>query len=296
MPRSVLYYAIGGGLGHLTRAVAFLRQHGLADEALILSASEYLDDLRITVGIPTRRVPDQLQHAPEKLRDWLTRCIAEQQPTLICVDSFPGGILGELCGLSALAGIPLWYVARLLRWDDYAALLTSPTPRYAKTWQLETLHAAHAEFVRENSDEVCGFLLAATSEGAAGTTPPVDRYWLVLHSGPPSEVAQLIAYADEMRRIEAQTMRILIASRQPPSSLPDACTHIDAYPATALITHAERIISAAGFNVMRDTAGVRDRQRILPFPRRYDDQFERARRVLRETAENDACHGTPDNR
>jgi len=284
VPCRVLYYAIGGGLGHLTRAVAFLRQQGLADGALILSASEYLDDPRVSAGIATLRVPDQLQHAPEKLRDWLTRCIADEQPSLICIDSFPGGILGELCGLPALEGIPLWYLARLLRWPEYAVLLTAPPPRYAITWQLEPLHAAHAEFVQQHADELRGFLLEEPAERAAGPAPPAEPYWLVLHSGPPAEVAQLIAYADEMRRIEGNATRILIASHEPPSPLPDNCTHIDAYPAIALIAHAERIISAAGFNVIRDTSRVRDRQRILPFPRRYDDQFERARRVLSETA------------
>ncbi len=287
MPRSVLYYAIGGGLGHLTRAVAFLRQHGLADGALILSASEYLDDPHVTAGIATMRVPDHLQHAPEELRDWLTRVIADQPPSLICIDSFPGGILGELCGLSALKGVPLWYVARLLRWSEYSTLITAPPPRYAVTWQLEPLHTTHAEFVRQHSDEVCDLLLTAISESAAGPTPPLDRYWLVLHSGPTPEVAQLLDYAVEMRRIESQTVSIVIASRHPPSQLPDNCLSLDAYPATALIQHAERIISAGGFNVMRETAEVRHRQFILPFPRRFDDQFERARRV--RSAQNETC-------
>ncbi len=280
----VLYYALGGGLGHVTRASAFLHQQGLADHALILSASEYLDDTRITAGITSVRVPNHLQHSPNQLRDWLTDCIADQQPTLICIDSFPGGILGELCGLPALADIPLWHVARLLRWADYSALLTASPPHFAKSWTLEPLHAAHADFVRQHSDVVCCLQLEPPSKMAAGPASPVDRYWLVLHSGPTEEVAQLLTYTADIRTVERVSVTIVIASRQPPSPLPDACICMDAYPANTLIEHAERVFSAAGFNVMRDTALVRDRQRILPFPRRFDDQFERARRALAEQA------------
>jgi len=282
LKKRVLYYAIGGGLGHLTRAVAFLHQQGLAEQALILSASAYFDDPRITVGIATLRVPDHMQHSPVQLRDWLSRCIADHRPQLICIDTFPGGILGELCGLAALAEIPLWHIARLLRWADYAALLTASPPHFARSWLLEPLHAPHAAFVQAHSDAVCSIQLVPTSESASGPAPPVDHYWLVLHSGPAHEVAQLLAYADEMRRIEGHVVAIVLTSRQPPLDLPDGCMSIDAYPAAALIEHAERIISAAGFNVLRDTARVRDRQRILPFPRRFDDQFERARRVRSE--------------
>src|SRR5690606_15297173 len=53
----VLYYALGGGLGHLVRAGRFLRAQNLAENALILSASEHADDARLNSGVAVARVP-----------------------------------------------------------------------------------------------------------------------------------------------------------------------------------------------------------------------------------------------
>jgi hypothetical protein len=44
------------------------------------------------------------------------------------------------------------------------------------------------------------------------------------------------------------------------------------------LPRASRIVTACGFNVMRQTEPYRDRHTFLPFPRRYDDQFTRAAR------------------
>jgi hypothetical protein len=59
-----------------------------------------------------------------------------------------------------------------------------------------------------------------------------------------------------------------------------ARTHaLDIFPADAYFADAQRIFSAAGFNVMRQTARYRSKHTALPMPRRFDDQFERARRA-----------------
>ena len=287
MSGRVLYYALGGGLGHLTRAGAFLQQFGLAERALILGASSYLDDPRVSAGIATCSVPEQLQHSPLELKHWLMQCIECEQPALICIDSFPAGILGELCDFPALDSIPLWHVARLLRWSTYAPLMRGRAPRYARSWRLEPLHSPHQAFLEAHSEEIVDLALApcavtgqAMAEREADDEIAIEQpFWLVLHSGPAAEVAELLAYADDMRRLEEASVPIVVCSLQPPSALPSHCRVINRYPAGELIDRAERIVSAAGFNLMRDTHAVRQRQHILPFPRRFDDQFERARRV-----------------
>ena len=71
-----------------------------------------------------------------------------------------------------------------------------------------------------------------------------------------------------------------IASFDPPVRLPAHARLVDAFPAQAWFAGAERIVSAAGFNLMRQTRAFRGKQSVLPLPRRNDDQFERARRAF----------------
>jgi hypothetical protein len=95
-------------------------------------------------------------------------------------------------------------------------------------------------------------------------------YWLIVHSGPAEEVLELIAYTRELT-----SSRVLVAT---PCDLPMSAgfARIDAFPVSHLFADAERIVSAAGFNVMLETEPWRDKHIVLPFPRRFDDQFARA--------------------
>jgi hypothetical protein len=93
-----------------------------------------------------------------------------------------------------------------------------------------------------------------------------------VHSGPAEEVLELIAYTRELT-----TARVLVAT---PCDvpMPDGFERVDAFPVSHLYADAERIVSAAGFNVMLETEPWRDKHLVLPFPRRFDDQFARAAR------------------
>jgi hypothetical protein len=279
MPDRVLYYALGGGLGHLVRAAAFLRQQGWTDRALVLNASPHQADPRILGAIPSLAVPTDLAQDIDRFRDWLSAVVIREQPALICVDCFPGGIRGELCELAALDGIRLWHLARLLQWPRYAELLRGPAPHYEQSWRLEPLHAPHEAFLQAHSAAVQDYQTIDSKPNEHLHAAPEMPFWLVLHSGPEVEVQELTDYAVQMRQIEGSPLPIVIASPQPPARLPPGCVVIDQHPATTLIEAAERIVSAAGFNVIHETRRFRHKQVVLPFWRRFDDQFERARRV-----------------
>src|SRR5258706_4916235 len=108
----VLYYAMGGGLGHLVRARAFLRMQGLERDATVLTASPYASDRRVVDGLDLLHVPPQLESDLRAYRAWLEARFAALQPELVCIDRFPCGILGELCDFTPLAQVPAWYLAR----------------------------------------------------------------------------------------------------------------------------------------------------------------------------------------
>ena len=274
----IVYYAIGGGLGHLVRARAFLHTLNLSDDAVVLTASDHARDARVVGDLEIVCVPKSLDQNRAQFRSWLLHELARLQPDCLCVDAFPAGILGELCDLPQLR-IEQWHVARLLRWNEYLKQLSGVCPRYQRTFRVETLTPPHQQFLQQHSDCI---------EDLTLIDPRVDPivlsakepYWLIVHSGPAAEVAELIAYADEIRNAENTTVPLLIITSDAPDKLPSGARVLDVHPATAYFAAAQRIFSAAGFNVMRQTAPWREKQSVLPMQRRFDDQIARLRHSM----------------
>ncbi|MDA0183149.1 hypothetical protein OJ997_22760 [Solirubrobacter phytolaccae] len=237
----ILYYALGGGLGHLTRARKVL---GDREDAVLLTASGHARDPRVTAGRPVIPVPRRLGHERAAFRGWIEALLADLQPDELLVDAFPGGVLGELCGLE-LPSARL--IARRLRWDVYAQRLDGPLPRYATVHQLE-------ELGYDPPGPVEPLTLPHAPPGEPLASQP---HTLVVHAGPDHELQQLLALA------EGNT--VVVHPR-----------HHDVYPAEPHLAHAERIITGAGFNAMHETEPYRDRHTAVAFPRQLDDQHARA--------------------
>ena len=230
----IVYYAPGGGLGHLTRGLRVLEKLGL--EATMVTTSPHAE----RVCSSFLRVPRALEHDREAHRDWLRGLGAER----LIADAFPGGIQGELCGLD----LPIDYVARLLRWDAYRAAVPFELPPIETTYVVEEL--THVPFGTVVPLDLTPPLVEEVEE---------EPYWLVVHSGPEEEVRELVAYARELDG----TKEVVVA---------------DTYPAARLFPAAAKIITAAGFNVMLETEQWRAKHVVVPFARRFDDQFVRAAR------------------
>jgi hypothetical protein len=277
-----LYYALGGGLGHLTRATMVIDALGLAGDAALLSASPFARDPRVTGGLPVVEVPRALGRDRIAFRAWIERTLRNLSPAELIVDSFPGGILGELCGVDVRSAV---HIARRLRWGVYAPRLTGPVPRFRVTFTVEALAPAHERWLREASARLERLRLPAR-RGAAASGPLVRApYWLVVHSGPDHETVDLVRYAAELRAIEKRAAPIAVISPACPSWLPAGAAWREVYPAFTHFEHAERIITAAGFNAIRETEPVRERHWCIPYERRLDDQFGRAaaaRRLRRQ--------------
>lgn len=164
----IAYYAMGGGLGHLTRARAFL--HTLALEATIVSRSPFAADRRVVGDVPV---------------------VADARGDLI-LDTFPAGLFGEIEG-----GV-VDYVARYVRWDRYA--LPNNPPRIRRAYVLEPLHPEQESYVRERAAEVVPLELCDPPPVAAPPPMP-ERYVLVVHSNP-EEREELLDYARDVCREE----------------------------------------------------------------------------------------------
>jgi len=259
----IVYYAIGGGLGHATRARRVLA--ALQLEAHIVSTAD---------------VPRELERSADAHRDWLRALGAER----IIADSFPLCIRGELANL----GVPLDHVARLLRWNDYRRVATQPLPRFGTTWIVEPLHADHEDAIRAVSDRVVELRLQPERFEPFAIAEP---YRLVVHSGPADEVRELVAFAEERRALDGSSARIVVVTQ----CEMDGVERVDADP-SALFDRAERIVSAAGFNTLLETEPWCGKHDVVPFRRRFDDQFARAarrRRAQRQIEKTLAAQQTP---
>jgi predicted glycosyltransferase len=235
----ILYYALGGGLGHLSRARKVIDALALRDVA-VLTASRHAGDARVTGGLELVPVPPSLGRNRPRLVAWLRSTLADFDELI--VDSFPGGILGELCELSLPRAR---HVSRRLNWDVYNARLSGPLPEFDSVYALEP-------------GGLPGEPLALPL--ATPGPPLVDEpHWLVVHSGPRRELDALLELATGAPR------RLVIS--------PHAHWH---YPIAPHLGHAERIITGAGWNLMHECAPFRPRHVHMPFPRVLDDQFARS--------------------
>jgi hypothetical protein len=279
----IAYYALGGGLGHLVRGRAVIDALGIRGRAAFLTASSFADDERVTGGIPVVRVPADLDEDPDALRNW----IEALAPDELILDAFPAGILGELCGFDSA---PVRHIARLLRWERYAARLAGrPLPRFTETRVLEALHEPHARALAQASGRLSAFDLLPAEMLAPARAALDGPHWLVVHAGPKHEVAELVAHAAERMTAEATRARLAVITPERPDELPEGAVWLDAHPAAPFLGAAERIVSAAGFNIMREAAPYAARHHAVPFDRPLDDQYTRAVRTRRKAA---AAHGT----
>jgi hypothetical protein len=264
----ILYYALGSGLGHLTRGRRVLEALGLVEEATFVTASPYADDVRVTGGIPVIVVPQHLERDRVAHRAWLgdVACRAER----LIVDTFPCGIQGEVVGLD----VPMDLVARLLRWNEYRRVVPDEMPGFDTVWRIEELTPEHEDALRSQARRILPLDLGASPIPAAEP----GNYWVVVHSGPEEEVRELVEYAEELRAVSINPPERVVVASPCPVPLPCGFVSRDVYPAAQLFPGAARIISAAGFNVMLETEPWRAKHVVLPFARKFDDQYRRAAR------------------
>lgn len=281
-----IYYAIGGGLGHLTRGCAFLRQFGLENETAILTSSKFSSDRRIVGNIKIISVDDNLSLSKTRFRTFLNETFRKLECRKVYLDAFPFGILGEFVNFD-FREIELFYVARILNWHNYQNRETAPAKQFSKTFVVENLDESHLEFIRRNSTAVENLDLIYHAQTAIDQNllqkiiKSHAPFWLVVHGGSDEETKELVAFAREIRDAEKATACIVVVS---PNKF-DIENAYDIYPASVLFPFAEKIITACGFNVMKQTADFRRKHFFLPFERRFDDQFLRAKNARHEYAE-----------
>jgi hypothetical protein len=152
-------------------------------------------------------------------------------------------------------------------------------PQFELAHVLEPLERQHALALEHSARRVQDLTLPVTPVEAEPLFG--GPHALVVHSGPQDEVLELAELALELR--SGPGTAVLVISPEPPVALPLGARWQGVYPVAPHLPHAELIVTAAGFNAVRETAGLRERHHIVPFPRALDDQFWRASMAVKRS-------------
>ncbi|MFC2126305.1 hypothetical protein ACFLU5_16035 [Bacteroidota bacterium] len=274
----VLYYAMGGGLGHLTRALAVIHTLHISDYK-ILSASPYADKMFNSSNLIL--LPVSMEKNLKLLKNRIRDIIRDLEPTSFFIDTFPMGIFGELETLKFPSNIKLNYISRILEFQKYMKGKDSPL-QYDISYLIEEgLDSDHVEFIRRYSGIVKNLELEypvnTIPEGYFESIPKSNQpIWMVMHSGSAEEVEVLIRHAREMAELETVNPFLWVVTQSEIEEKVDEKT-TDMIPSYGLIPYVDRLFSACGFNMMYLTRNINIPHIFIPFPRKYDDQFRRAR-------------------
>ena len=280
-----LFYTVGGGLGHLTRFTAVLKTLRIDEPVTVIASSPFARDTRVVdprhnVLIP----PFKAAKSRESLIEWLQEIIDELKPEEVYIDAFPAGILGELCDIVFPPHTKMYLLARIIKWPVYLERIPFFHLKFKEVYRLEQLDEKYDDFLRQNSDSIIEFSLTKP-ESDAKLDEILPGCWLVIHSGPDSELEALLKSVNEDLEQLAQKPQVAVVfPGRRPNFVPEHYSFVSAYPVFSAYERAARVYSAAGFNMVEQMKPYRSRHYVMPFERILDDQFARCRLHEKEFA------------
>lgn len=251
-------YALGGGWGHLTRAVALARAVGSATPIRIVTNSPYAEFVqRYLPGLDIVAVSSREQ----------TLSILAASDRLI-VDTFPRGLLGELADWLPRQSMRKVLVARDLN------------PDYVESFALR-------DFVAANYD-----LVLCPGEGEAFADLPCARTtnpWLVADVPEPRGNRNLAlvcaagnreeqGWYGEVAALLSREMPVLCLSPERPPGCPPELWR-QHWPALELFGSAAVVVGGAGYNLVNETRAANVPLIARAWTRLYDRQARRAQRA-----------------
>lgn len=268
-----LFYTLGGGLGHLTRIKRFITSHHITDNYIVFSTKW------ATKVFPKERcliIPQKVIDNKMLLFDFLIFQLKKNKIEELYIDTFPFGLFKEIDPLEIPFKCQLFYIARYIHWQRYIDNYQFTSFQFKATFIVDFLHKKQSDFIKENSLAIHRLRIDEKSITPQQTPP---KYYLINHSGNEEEIYQLLKLLENDERYQKEKLPIVINTTQPLHNLERKDIKvIHKYPAFHLFEEAKLIITACGYNSMIETLAFRNKHLFLPFKRRFDNQFERARR------------------
>jgi hypothetical protein len=279
----ILYYALGGGHGHVLRGLAVLSRLGAgpagrgaavpgargvgapAAGATLLGPAR-LAHWAAALGVPYLTPPEPCPPA------WFS---ALSPPDLLLVDVFPRGVVGELTPL--LGRAPAWLVSR---WVEPAYYL-DPGVRAAIESCYERLvwteappaplRALDVPQVEVGPVLVHPGPLSRDEARRALDVPQGRRLLLGLGSGDAERQAALC------RLLGKVAARLGVALRFVSAELPPSPPVVPVFPAARVLPAADVVVAAGGYHAFHETRLAGVPTVFVPQRRRHDDQWHRVR-------------------
>ncbi|MCE9786901.1 hypothetical protein [Shewanella chilikensis] len=298
----LIYYAPGGGLGHLSRALKVLGFIEAKQALVITSPLPLAVDTLLPKGIQHISLPPRLQSRAE-LSAWLKQLLAslnkQQKCRLMLIDAFPGGIWGEL------GNIPLpdklVYIARLLNWNVYRQRVAH-IPRFQQIWFCEWPTPEQEQALSNQTGQRFWLPLLGEDKSQDATSKGLEKpkQTLVIHSGSLAEQTLLLEHAAKAGEAidiitpprpsaEADVNSNPLDSNDK-SALSDfnhcnnkecqpGLTRLQLYPASDIGWQYQRVICGGGFNLVSEYI-LHPGALFVPLTRALDLQHLRIERGL----------------
>jgi hypothetical protein len=278
----ILYYAPGGGYGHVCRGLKVLAACEPKETAVIICSPNSVPEETFPC-VTLLPIPRNTKEDIAIYRTWLYGRLERLQPERIYIDTFPAGLVGELLYCPDVAAYQLLYVARRMQWSMYAAVARRCPFIFSGAYLVEPLEEPHRLYTVSSSKK-CAVLELPQLQSPVPPGPedfPVqmDRslpLWGIVHSGVAMEVETLLNYAQQAAGMENRVVQRLLISPEKPEQLSRDVSWMSCFPACKLYPFFNRIFTGCGFNAMHETIPFRKKHRWIPFERRFDNQFWRA--------------------
>jgi hypothetical protein len=291
----VLYHALGGGLGHATRALAVARQMANrlgGQHHLHIStpfAPSLLHAIHLEPGLSVSAFPFSVSR--DSLPEEILTFVREWCPDLFVVDTFPRGLVGELVGVfSVWSGCPRVLISRGL------------PPDYVEQYRL-------GEFVRRHYDLILApgepspfgdhpghemlppFLIRDEEEllsreaalAVLGADCPVV---LVVGTGTDGECQDWDRLAAALAAgwpATAPPLRLALPPALPIVRAPGGLPLVQHFPLLECLRGVRLLIGSAGYNLVHEARATGVAGLFVARGRRYDDQVSRLRDEERGT-------------
>jgi hypothetical protein len=280
----ILYYALGGGLGHISRSFALIAHapEALQPEIRLLVSSRSAAVALPHAPCPMDVVPEQAMAERSLYFRFLAAYLARHDFSCIVLDTFPFGLLGELADTAVT--LPRILVGRYLRWDAYrercADLNHAVWPRAAI--MIEEQERPYLEEITRHGRIITAPAPISLARATDGPAPDATPACCIVHSGPAEETARLVEIAN-------QVMAERALQGPPMVFLPQG----GVFPVERRLSGFSDIVSGAGYAGCAASAVLNGRVRyhLHPFPRRFDDQARRLR-LLQEGRWGDTSAGS----
>lgn len=269
----IAFYVQGGGLGHLSRTHKLINLLKIdAKEVLIITPSQFTHFFK-----QYQFVSISWHDGSSAWTKTLLQVLMDNSIQSCYIDAFPLGIKGELIPIyKALPHISFNYTCRVLKWKKYQNDIPEAfAPNFKRTILLEKIYEDHYDWIKANSSKIEAIQLPVfdTTKQVRLTEAP---FILVIHSGGKEDVIRL---CEKAKAAEKNSFTPLFVFTQVSIELEDERFQIRLaeYPIEQFFQYADKIYTAAGFNLMNELAPYHKKHVAIPIDRLYDDQYFRTK-------------------